>query len=277
MTTWFHDNIIIPILSNSDTAVEETKITEHCCWPQSTVTGIDGTKNGFYALLMQTKSQILLSSVASPNTQSKIHTQSKGNPTTSLTVNLVTTATPVLPSVHQPNHNFENWYLIAMGGVIGGIFLALIILSALIVTVCKMSKIKDAKLKYSSSSTTNHAENVKDDRSTDAEMGLRPQLTGCCGASLSPRVLNSCLKGRLEVPFSALNLQDKLGMGVFGTVFKAELRNLSYPHRQPKPCVVKILKGREVTRCIYIFPSLSLFLSFHYSHHYYFPMSIPYN
>ena len=189
---------------------------------------------------MQTKSQVLLSSVASPNIHSQSHIQSKGNCTAPLTVNLVTTATPVSPSVHQPTHNFEKWYVLAIGGATGGIVLTLIILSSLIVVVCKMSR-----MKYSSNSTIKHVEHGEGDCNTDTEMGLRPQQTGYCGASLSPRVLNSCLKGRLEVPFSALDLQDKLGMGTFGTVYKAELRNLSYPHRQPKPCVVKILKGRE--------------------------------
>lgn len=237
--SWLYYDIDL-ILSHSATTTEEAKITEHCCWPPSKVTSIDGTKNGFNALFTQTKSQKLLLSVASSNTQNKIHTQNKGNPTTSLTLNLVTTAIPVLPSVHQPKHNFEKWYLIAIGGATGGIVLTLVILSSLIVVVFKM------KVKYSSKSMIKNAEHVEDD-CTDAEMGLRPQLTGYCGASLSPRVLNSCLKGRLEVPFSALDLQDKLGKGAFGTVYTAKLQNLSYPHRQPKPCIVKILKGREVT------------------------------
>lgn len=192
---------------------------------------------------------ILLSSLASSTAQSQIGTQSSGNPTASLIFNFVTMATtpgPGSPSLHQPSHNFEKQYLIAIGGATSVIILTLIILSSLILVICKMNRVKDTKVKHSSNCTTKHAEHTQDDWSTDAEIGLRPQPMGYCGASMSPRVLNSCLKGRLEVPFSALDLQDTLGMGNFGTVYKAELRNLSYPHRQPKPCVVKILKGRQL-------------------------------
>jgi hypothetical protein len=48
---------------------------------------------------------------------------------------------------------------------------------------------------------------------------------------------------KLEVPFSALDLYEKLGDGTFGETFKGALRNLAYPHRQPKPCVIKLLKS----------------------------------
>ena len=70
----------------------------------------------------------------------------------------------------------------------------------------------------------------QEDRDTNKEVSLSPQ-------SLSGLEVN------MKFLSSALDLQKQVEMGTFGAVYKAELRNLCYPHRHPILCVVKLLKG----------------------------------
>ena len=87
---------------------------------------------------------------------------------------------------------------------------------------------------------------------TDEGNWIRDPETGSIIATLTsrsnPSLSESQIKflnhrEKIEVPFSALDLYEKLGDGTFGEIFKGALRNLAYPHRQPKPCVIKLLKS----------------------------------
>ena len=79
---------------------------------------------------------------------------------------------------------------------------------------------------------------------TDPETGLIiATLTSRSNPSLSEAQILLSHREKMEVPFSALDLNEKLGDGTFGEIFKGALRNLAYPHRQPKPCIIKLLKS----------------------------------
>ena len=96
--------------------------------------------------------------------------------------------------------------------------------------------------------THHHTEHINDAWSisiSKVEMGLTVIQTDSNTLPLPSRILGDCGDG-LEVPFSALDLQDMLGMGAFGAVYKAVLRNPYYPHRAPRKCAVKLLKGNIV-------------------------------
>ena len=79
---------------------------------------------------------------------------------------------------------------------------------------------------------------------TDPETGLIiATLTSRSNPSFSEAQILLNHREKIEVPFSALDLHEKLGNGTFGEIFKGALRNLAYPHRQPKPCIIKLLQS----------------------------------
>ena len=147
--------------------------------------------------------------------------------------------------MHHGNHN------LLTGGVIIGVVFASVVLLTLVSIYFRRRKQKGRvsnKLTYSFNRSRKVASEHTDENNwkSDPETGLIiATLTSKSNPSLSESQTLLIHREKLEVPFSALDLQEKLGSGTFGDVdlFKGALRNLSYPHRQPKPCVIKLLKS----------------------------------
>ena len=159
-------------------------------------------------------------------------------------------ATPFMPVEDtQPEKGLASKYLILLASVSSATILVVIVFVSLMMVFHKMSRNKgkiNAKSVYTFNSNSKENErNCEDDwkilnsvtrlvsqedRDTNKEVSLSPQSLSGLGS-------------KYEVPFSALDLQKQVEMGTFGAVYKAELRNLCYPHRHPILCVVKLLKG----------------------------------
>ena len=160
---------------------------------------------------------------------------------------LFSVATPMVSDANLPSRpdlkNNEEHTLI--GSVIVSVVVILVALLTLISIYCRKYKRKWKGSNNNFNGSAKDAEHIGEAWNmgmSDLETGLFATLTGRGNPSFSPQVL-SAHGERLEVPFSALDLQDRLGNGTFGAIFKGALRNLAYPHRQPKPCVVKLLKS----------------------------------
>lgn len=166
----------------------------------------------------------------------------------SLTTSTCTTGpTVTVPSVAMDvdhlggNSGFTRQHIIIVGCVGGG----LILFSLLLVTVCvffgKRRREKNGRFQrrtYRFSISAKRVENVEDDLTTSFG-GTEDRGAGSLNASLSCQTA----KGKYEVPFTALEVGERIEMGAFVTVHKAVLRNLHYPHRPPLTCVVNLLKG----------------------------------
>ena len=140
---------------------------------------------------------------------------------------------------------------ILTGGLIVGVVVTSVALLTLFLIFFRKRKLKrriSNKLMYSFNGNRRDATEHTDEANWmgDPDTGLIiATLTSRSNPSLSEAQILSDHRGRPEVPFSALYLQEKLGNGTFGAIFKGALRNLSYPHRQPKPCVIKLLKSNQ--------------------------------
>lgn len=181
------------------------------------------------------------SPVASLFTQIQITTTSSRVHSNAVSVILTT---PGVYLDHLPQSGFGNKYFILMGSVGSAAVLVIIVLILLSVTLCKLTRGKNnAELLDSFNRGTICDETDVDDY-RNAISSEEKTVSLHAGGHATPHVAID-IGGKHEVPFSSLDLQEKLGTGDFGTTYKAALRNLCYPHRQPKLCVVKLLKGEH--------------------------------
>ena len=141
------------------------------------------------------------------------------------------------------NHN------VLTGGVIVGAVFTLVVFLTLISIYFRRRKRRGRisnKPVYNLNGNRKYAIEHTDEANwiTDPETGLIiATLTSRSNPSLSEAQILLNHREKIEVPFSALDLHEKLGDGTFGEIFKGALRNLAYPHRQPKPCIIKLLQS----------------------------------
>lgn len=211
---------------------EDDNNTVYCC----RATTMQGTQEASFTLVISPPHQSV-----SPSQTLTISVTS-----TTMEISVVSDDPPSRPKFKDMNHNN-----LLTGGVIIGVVFTLVALLTLVSIYFRKRKRRERvsnKLIYSFNGSRKDATEHTDEANWmgDPETGLLiATLTSRSNPSLSAahdEVLFSH-RGRLEIPFSALDLQEKLGGGTFGETFKGTLRNLDYPHRQPKPCVIKLLKS----------------------------------
>ena len=219
---------------------EDDNRTVYCC---RLTTMQDTLETSFTLTIIQPQQQSV-----SPSSSQTLSTTIEASVT--MDISIVSADDP--PS--QTEHKYVNPinYNALTGGIIVGVVFISVVLLSLISVYLRRRKHRGKvsnKFMYNfnhgrqgASENTHEANNWK----SDPETGLLiATLTSRSNPSLSEYQILLNHRETLEVPFSALDLQEKLRNGAFGDVdiYKGVLRNLDYHHRQPKPCVIKLLNG----------------------------------
>lgn len=219
----------------------------YCC----RTTSIEGNQEATFTLIVNPQHEPVSPSSAHKHTSATSEASDILDRVITTTVSVTSDDQPLRSEMKTENH-------ILIGGAIVGIVFASVSLLTLVSvyyrkrTFREMGSSNKKMYSYSCSGNRKDAQLSREARS----MRIDDPETGLIIASLTsrdnplfsmPALSLSNHENRLEVPFSALEFLDKLGNGIFGEVFKGTIRNLAYPHRQPKPCVIKLLKGNQVS------------------------------